>query len=129
ARRKPRSLPRRWPPPKKSPRKLRLRRRVNFSTISTREWFKAIHVFFMRLIALVFVLLLFCGCSTVRRPETPHGPYFRIATYNVNRGSDPKEIAEVIRRENADIVCLQKADEFEDALRPLLSKDYSTIQF
>lgn len=83
----------------------------------------------MRTIVVILFLTFACGCSTVRRAETPRAPSFRIVTYNVNRGSDPKEIAEVIRQTGAEIVCLQEADDFEEALRPLLSKDYPTIQF
>jgi endonuclease/exonuclease/phosphatase family metal-dependent hydrolase len=72
---------------------------------------------------------LLCGCGTVRKPQIPTGTHFRIVTYNVNRGSDPREIAEVIRGNGADVVCLQEADNFESGIRTALSREYPTIQF
>src|SRR5205085_4277360 len=74
-------------------------------------------------------MLALCGCGTVRKPQIATGPHFRIVTYNVNRGSDPREIAQVIRGNGADIVCLQEADNFESGVRAALSKEYRTINF
>jgi endonuclease/exonuclease/phosphatase family metal-dependent hydrolase len=73
--------------------------------------------------------LLLCGCSTVRKPQTATRPHFQIVTYNVNRGSSPGEIAEVIRTNAADIVCLQEVDNLENGIRAALSKEYRTIEF
>lgn len=82
-----------------------------------------------RLLVLSWVLLLFCGCATVRRPVAPSGPHFSIITYNINRGSNPAQIAAVLKANQADIICLQEADGFERPLRTALSSDFRTIEF
>jgi endonuclease/exonuclease/phosphatase family metal-dependent hydrolase len=78
---------------------------------------------------LASILLLFCGCGTVRQPVAPTGPHFRIITYNINRGSNPAQIAAVLKSDQADIICLQEADGFERPLRAALSNDFPTIEF
>jgi endonuclease/exonuclease/phosphatase family metal-dependent hydrolase len=83
----------------------------------------------MRLPFICALVILLCGCATVRKPQVATGPHFRIVTYNVNRGSDPRQIAEVVRANNSDIVCLQEADGFESGMRPALSNLYPTIEF
>src|SRR5262245_46850548 len=75
------------------------------------------------------IAILLCGCASVRKPVGPTAAHFRIVTYNVNRGSNPADIAESIRVNGADIVCLQEADFYEDHLRPRLSTIYPKMAF
>jgi endonuclease/exonuclease/phosphatase family metal-dependent hydrolase len=68
----------------------------------------------LRLLAVLPLAALFTGCTSVR--ETPPPPTVRVMSYNIQhgRGLDGKvnleRIAEVIRREGADIVALQEVD-------------------
>jgi endonuclease/exonuclease/phosphatase family metal-dependent hydrolase len=65
---------------------------------------------------LLFAALLFglAGCRTASKPQAPAS--FRIMTYNIHHGEgldgkvDLLRIAEVIKREGADIVALQEVD-------------------
>jgi endonuclease/exonuclease/phosphatase family metal-dependent hydrolase len=85
--------------------------------------------FHVRALLIGILAGVLCGCGTTRKAQVATGPHFRIVTYNVNRGSDPRQIAGVLRANDADIVCLQEADNFERGLRPALSKSYKTIKF
>ena len=80
-------------------------------------------------IVVVALALLCSGCARIRKPTAPTGQHYRILTYNVNRGSDPKEIAEVIRRAGADIVCLQETDDVEADFKAALASEYPTMAF
>jgi endonuclease/exonuclease/phosphatase family metal-dependent hydrolase len=82
-----------------------------------------------RLLVVCCALLLLCGCGTVRKPIAPTGPHFSVITYNINRGSNPAQIAAVLKSNQADIICLQEADGFERPLRAALSNDFRTIEF
>lgn len=81
-----------------------------------------------RFLVLSWIFLLVCGCGTARKSITPSGPHFSIITYNINRGSNPAQIAAVLKSNQADIVCLQEADGFERPLRAELSNHFPTIE-
>lgn len=84
-----------------------------------------------RFFLLVLTLALATGCRSIRRPETPAGPHFRVLTYNLNwGGTRPDLAAKAISDSAADIVCLQETTpEWEQVLRRTLSKDYSFVEF
>ena len=89
----------------------------------------------MRRIALLLAVLAFagavCGCQSIRRPEVPAGPSFRIMTWNVHWAMPQPDLAlEVIKASDADIVCLQETNlEWEVYLRPRLAQTYPVIEF
>lgn len=64
---------------------------------------------------LLFAVVGFAGCATKLR--TASGTHFRVMTYNIHHGEgldgkvDLERIAELIRKEGADIVALQEVDQ------------------
>jgi endonuclease/exonuclease/phosphatase family metal-dependent hydrolase len=71
----------------------------------------------IRPVRTLFLVTLFfglAGCRTASKPQIPAS--FRIMTYNIRHGEgldgkiDLLRIAEVIKREGADIVALQEVD-------------------
>lgn len=72
--------------------------------------------------------LIFCGCHAAPK-KAAVTPLLRTLTYNVNVESDPKRVAEVIRRANADVVCLQETDDMAEALRTMLANEYPHFEF
>jgi endonuclease/exonuclease/phosphatase family metal-dependent hydrolase len=77
-------------------------------------------------VCLLACVLFFTGCAARRTATLPTGPSFRVLTYNINWGAPrPDLAAEIIRRSQADIVCLQETTpEWERVLRPMLAGDY-----
>jgi endonuclease/exonuclease/phosphatase (EEP) superfamily protein YafD len=77
------------------------------------------------------MLALGLGCRSVRMPEEPQGPHFRVLTYNVNWGGAQPDLAiEMIRRTKPDIVCLQETTPaWEDHLRRALAREYPHMDF
>jgi endonuclease/exonuclease/phosphatase (EEP) superfamily protein YafD len=71
------------------------------------------------------------GCEKQRRLEEPAGPHFSVMTYNVNwGGGQPAKSLDVIRKVNADIVCLQETnDSWENYLRRELGSLYPHMEF
>ena len=68
----------------------------------------------LRSVALAFLALSFIGCKALEAPK--NHPNIRIMTYNIHHGEgldgkvDLERIAELIKRERADIVALQEVD-------------------
>lgn len=66
--------------------------------------------------ACVLAAVLAMGCHTTPPEPTDHSPTFRVMTFNIHHGEgldgqvDLPRIAEVIRRERADLVALQEVD-------------------
>jgi len=85
----------------------------------------------LRHITLAIAFLLLVGCHSVRHPEAPTGPHFRVLSYNVNWGMPrPDFAAETIRNFGAEIVCLQETTpEWEAYLRAALSREYPYMEF
>ena len=77
------------------------------SRVALRTMFRSLAVFF-------FAAFLWTGCQTAPQPTTSHT--FRVMTYNIHHGEgldgkvDLLRIAELIKREGADIVALQEVD-------------------
>ena len=79
---------------------------------------RRIHAFLRRVCAQVLiatlVLLCFAGCASTSKQASP--AVFRVMTYNIHHGEgldgkvDLQRIAELIKREQADIVALQEVD-------------------
>lgn len=83
-------------------------------------------------LALLILLTLLCGCRTPTRTAfVPSGPHLKVLTYNVNYGGPrPDLVAGIIRRSDADIVCLQETNpHWEQFLRQELGHDYPVAQF
>jgi endonuclease/exonuclease/phosphatase (EEP) superfamily protein YafD len=80
---------------------------------------------------LALLLALGAGCRSVRMPEEPQGPHFRVLTYNVNwGGAEPDLAIDMIRRTNAEIVCLQETTPaWENHLRRALAREYPHMDF
>lgn len=76
--------------------------------------------------------LLTTGCSSsIRAPEPPTGPHFKVMTFNVNYGGPgADEALDAILAEDADLVCLQETTRaWERFLRPQLQKKYPFVRF
>jgi endonuclease/exonuclease/phosphatase family metal-dependent hydrolase len=84
-----------------------------------------------RIVGFILLAACLCSCRTTRRAEAPANPSFHIFTYNVNWGGARPDLAtEIIRRNGADIVCLQETTpEWEQFLRRELAHDYPFAQF
>jgi endonuclease/exonuclease/phosphatase family metal-dependent hydrolase len=80
---------------------------------------------------IVSLAALVTGCRSARPSETPIGPHFKALTYNVNWGAPQPELAvEIIRRSQADIVCLQETTpQWERMLRRELVREYPHAEF
>lgn len=86
----------------------------------------------IRALSLSALLTLLCGCRTpIRTAVVPTGPHLKVLTYNVNYGGPrPDLAAEIIRRSDADIVCLQETNpQWEEFLRQELGREYPVAQF
>ena len=60
---------------------------------------------------LLLIVVLTSGCASNRKAQIPTGPHLKIATWNVNfGGSQKKRAAQIIRKMDADIVCLQETN-------------------
>jgi endonuclease/exonuclease/phosphatase family metal-dependent hydrolase len=84
-----------------------------------------------KLIGLVLLAAMLCGCRATRTAQVPSAPSLRVLTYNVNWGGARPDLAvDVIRRSGAEIVCLQETTpEWEHYLRQALGRDYSFAEF
>jgi len=85
----------------------------------------------MKLCCGLVLALLVIGCRSPRVAQTPTAPHVRVLTYNVNWGApQPAAAAEIIRRSNADIVCLQETTPaWEQFLRAELRREYPFAEF
>src|SRR4051794_33785662 len=77
------------------------------------------------------LLTLANGCASTRPRERPAGTYLKVLSYNVNWGAPRPELAiELIRKSEADIVCLQETTrEWEQIFRQALRSEYPFMQF
>jgi len=74
---------------------------------------------------LIAFFIFFAGCAPL--PKKSVGPSLRIATYNVNNGNNSAALVSTLAQINADILCLQEADEFQDAYRQALTNTFPYI--
>jgi endonuclease/exonuclease/phosphatase family metal-dependent hydrolase len=86
-------------------------------------------VSFVRLIAsFAATILLFSLAGCAHAPaKLGSQTCLRVATYNVNSGSDPLTLITTLEQIDAQIICLQEADGFEAAYRQSLSKLFPHI--
>src|SRR5688572_7327118 len=84
-----------------------------------------------KLLCLVTLTGLLCGCRATRTAQIPAAPHIRVLTYNVNWGAArPDLAADAIRRSGAEIVCLQETTpQWERYLRQALGRDYAFAEF
>lgn len=84
-----------------------------------------------RLICLIILVGLLCGCRATRTAQVPTAPHIRVLTYNVNwGGARPDLAADAIRRSGAEIVCLQETTpQWEEYLRQALGREYTFAEF
>lgn len=82
-------------------------------------------------IILVICIPIFSGCKKERRLENPTGPSLTVLTYNVNwGGGQPARTIKVIRKINADIICLQETHQaWQQYLQQELASMYPYMQF
>lgn len=85
----------------------------------------------LAIICALLLVLLPTGCRSVRAPEQPAVPHFRVMTYNVNWGQPTPQLAvDIIRRERPDIICLQETTpQWEKYLRGALAREYPHMSF
>ena len=71
------------------------------------------------------------GCKSIRPAERPPAEHFSVMTYNVNWGAPgADQTAELIRRSEAGIVCLQETSpQWEQFLRRTLPHEYTFTEF
>jgi endonuclease/exonuclease/phosphatase (EEP) superfamily protein YafD len=101
---------------------------IAFASMKRRRWIAGLPT------GAVFVYLLFSfglACATVRKPEAPTGPHFRVLTFNVNWGGPRPDLAvKAIADSGADIVCLQETNpSWETLLRKALAEQYPHMMF
>jgi endonuclease/exonuclease/phosphatase family metal-dependent hydrolase len=79
-----------------------------------------------RLLYLIALAELLCGCRATRTAQVPAAPHIRVLTYNVNWGGARLDLAaDAIRGSGAEIVCLQETTpECEQYLRQALGGEY-----
>jgi endonuclease/exonuclease/phosphatase family metal-dependent hydrolase len=84
-----------------------------------------------KLICLVLLAGLLCGCRAPRTAQVPAAPHIRVLTYNVNwGGARPDLAADAIRRSGAEIVCLQETTpQWEQYFRQALGREYTFAEF